>query len=62
MIYVIVMKNRDEKETLRDKNEDNENDYINFDDFITPNLYIGRKNNNEILRKRNSRSQINHFK
>ena len=45
MIYVILLlKNRD------DKNEDNENDYINFIDILTPNHYIGRKNKNEILK------------
>ena len=39
---------------IRDKNTDignqYENDYINFNDFITPNHYIGIKKINEILR------------
>ena len=47
-LYYTVIKNRDEKEVVNDN--DYENDYINFQDFITPNHYNGRKNNNEILR------------
>ena len=49
-MYYTVIKNRDEKEVV---NDEYENDYINFKDTITPNHYIGRKNNNEILRLRN---------
>ena len=41
-----VIKNRDENEIVDNQYE---NDYINFIDII-PNHYIGRKNNNEILR------------
>ena len=48
-LYYTVLKNRDDKEIVNNKDEDNENDF-NFDDFITPNHYIGRKNDNEILR------------
>ena len=33
----------------RDDNENNENDYINFNDFITPNHYIGIKPRETIL-------------
>ena len=36
-LYYTVIKNR--KETVND----NENDYINFNEFITPNHYIGIK-------------------
>ena len=44
MICIILLSN-----IVNDQNEDNENDYITFNDII-PNLYIGRKNNNnEIL-------------
>ena len=43
-LYYTVIKNRDEREILDDQYEINENDHINFDDFITPNHYIGRKN------------------
>ena len=42
-----VIKNRDEKE-IEDK--EYENDFINFNDFITPNYYIGIKNDKEIFR------------
>ena len=38
------------KKIINNKNEDNENDYINYDDFPTPNHYIGRKNDNVMLR------------
>ena len=46
--YYTVIKKRNENENVIDK--DKEIDYVNFDDFFTPNHYIGRKNNNEILR------------
>ena len=46
-LYYTVIKNRGAKEILDNKYE---NDYINFNDFITPNHYIGIKNINEILR------------
>ena len=42
-----VIKNRNEKEI--GIGEDDENDYVNFSDII-PNHYIGRKNDNTILR------------
>ena len=48
--YFTVIKNRDDKEILNNKYEDNENDCINSDVFITPNLFIGRKNDDGILR------------
>ena len=41
-----VIRNRDDKEIVNDQN--NEIDYNNFNDFITPNIYIGRKNDNII--------------
>ena len=47
-LYYIVVKNRDDKEKVVDEIENIENDYINFNDFETPNHYIERKNN-EIL-------------
>ena len=46
-LYYTVIKNRDDKEILIDENI--EYDYINFKDFITLNLYIGRKQDNMIL-------------
>ena len=49
-LYSTVIKNRDEKEIVVDKYENNENGYNNFKDFITPNHYVGRKNNDELIR------------
>ena len=60
--HYTVIKNRDDKEIVNDEYENNENDYNNFNDLITPNLYIGIKNNIEIFRWRNLRSHIYHFK
>ena len=45
-LYYTVIKNRDEKEIVDNKYE---NDYIDFNDFI-PNHYVARKNNNETLK------------
>ena len=45
--YYTVIKNREEKENVDNKNT---NDDINFNDFITSNHYIGIKNDNVILR------------
>ena len=44
--YYTVNKTRDEKEI----ENDNENDYIDFNDFIDPNHYIGIKPREKILR------------
>ena len=49
MLCITLLLKRDEKEIVNKKNENIENDYINFNDFITPNDFIGRKNNNEEL-------------
>ena len=38
-LYYTVIKNRDDKDIIDDKNENIENDYINFIDLITPNHY-----------------------
>ena len=48
--HYAVIKNRDHKEIVNDEIESNENYYINFDDFITPNHNIGRKKNIEKLK------------
>ena len=42
-MYYTVSKNRDEKEIVNIKYENNENDYSNYADFIIPNHYFGRK-------------------
>ena len=49
-LFYTVIKNRDDKEIVNDKYEDNENDYIIYEDFKTPNHYIGIKKNNEVLK------------
>ena len=46
-LFYTIIKHRDDNEIVNDKHESN---YINFNDFITPHPYIGRKNDNEILR------------
>ena len=57
-LYYTVIRNRDDKEIVNDKYEDNDNDYINFDDIVIPN----HKPRETILKYRNFISQINHFK
>ena len=49
-LYNTVIKVRDENRDIDIQNENDENDYIDITDFITPNHYIGIKQNNEILR------------
>ena len=49
-LYYTAVKNRDDKEVVNDEYENNENDYNNFNVFVTPNHYIGRNSNNERLR------------
>ena len=48
-LYYTVIKTRDANRDVDIQYENDENDYINNNDFITPNHYIGRKNDNEIL-------------
>ena len=55
-LYYTAIKNRDEKESLNDEYENNDNDYFLSENFLTPNHHIRRKNNNEILTYRNLRS------
>ena len=49
-LYNTVIKVRDENKDIDNQYDNNENDYIDINDFITPNHYIGIKQNNEILR------------
>ena len=49
-LYYTVIKNRKDKEIVNDEFENNETDYIYFNDFITPYRYIGRKSNDVMLR------------
>ena len=46
-LYYTVIINRNENEVVKDGCEI---DYINFNDFITPNHHIGRKNDSSIMR------------
>ena len=48
-LYYTVIKTRDKNKDLDIQYENDENDHINFYDFI-PNHYVGIKKNNEILR------------
>ena len=48
-LYYSVIKTRNENMDIDNQYENDDNDYFNFNDFITPNHYIGIKNNNEIL-------------
>ena len=41
-LYYTIIKTRDENEDIDNQYEVDNNDYINFDDFIIPNHYIGR--------------------
>ena len=48
-LYYTVIKSRDKIKDIDNQFENNYNDYFNFNDFMTPNHFIGIKNNNEIL-------------
>ena len=49
-LYYTVIRNKDIKETVKNKNEKIGNDYINFNDIITPNHYIGIRPRETILK------------
>ena len=46
-LYYTVIKTRNENINIDDQYENDENDYIDINDFITPNYYIGIKSNND---------------
>ena len=48
-LFPTVIKNRDDKENVNSRYEDNEVDYIKFMNFNVPSQYIGRKNNIEVF-------------
>ena len=48
-LYYTVIKTRDEIKNIDNQYEDDENDYITFNDFINPNHYIGIKPRETIL-------------
>ena len=49
-LYYNVVKTRDTNEDIDNRYENDENDYINFEDYITPNHYVGIKPRETILR------------
>ena len=49
-LYYTVIKSRDENRDIDNQYENDDNDYIDINDFIPPNHYIGIKSNNEILK------------
>ena len=49
-LYYTVINVRDENKDIDNQYEDDNNDYFKFNDFITPNNFIGIKKNNEILK------------
>ena len=48
-LYYTVIKTRDGNKDIENHYDNDENDYINFNDFINPNQYVGRKHD-EIIR------------
>ena len=48
-LYYTVIQNRDKKDNVDHHYQDDETDYINFIDIV-PNHYIGRRNDNVMLR------------
>ena len=49
-LFYTVIKNRDDKASIDDKNGNNGNDYNNFNDFITTNHNISNEPRETILR------------
>ena len=49
-LYYTVIKTRDENKNIDNQYEDVENDYIDINDYITPNHYIGIKPRETILK------------
>ena len=49
-LYYTVIKTRNENKDIDNQYENDENDYINYQDFINPNNYIGIKHRETILK------------
>ena len=49
-LYNTVIEVREENKVINDQYENDENDHINYEDFISPNHYVGIKNDNVMLR------------
>ena len=58
-LHFTVIKTRDDKETVND--DEYENDFIILMSLITPNHYIGRKNDKIMLKWRKLKTQTNHL-
>ena len=57
-LYYTVIRIRDENKDTDNQYEKDDNDYVDINDFITPNHYIGIKNDIKSLRYRNMRSVL----
>ena len=51
-LYYTFIKVRDENKDIDNQNDDDNIDYINFNDFITPNHYVGNKPRETISMKK----------
>ena len=49
-LYYTVIKSRDENKDIDNQNENDDNDYININDFMNPNHFVGIKPREAILR------------
>ena len=49
-LYYSVIRIRDENKDIDNQYENDDNDYNNYEDFISPNHYVGIKKNKEILK------------
>ena len=49
-LYYTVIKTRDEKKDIDNQYDNEENDYIDINDFINPNHYVGIKHRETILK------------
>ena len=49
-LYFTVIKTRDKNKDIDNQYEKDDNDNINFNEFVTPNHHIGIKKNNEMIR------------
>ena len=49
-LYYTVIKVRDENKDIENQYENDDNDYINFNDILSPNHYVGIKPRETILR------------
>ena len=50
MVCIKLIAKTQMKKTVNNIYGDYENDYIRYDDFVTPSHFIGRKNDNIMLR------------